>query len=127
MRMRHTSLRSMAMVERRTENFSIRSSTLDFFRIPAVSMKQNFPCSFSVAVDGVRVVPATLETMTRPQNAVDEGGFPTLGLPMTATLMTSSSSSSSSSGEVGKAGVQQVAGAVAVDGGDRDGIPRPRL
>ena len=47
MRMRHTSLRSMAMVERRTENFSIRSSTLDFFRMPAVSMKQNLPFSFS--------------------------------------------------------------------------------
>ena len=37
----------MAMVERRTENFSIRSSTLDFFRMPAVSMKQYRPFSFS--------------------------------------------------------------------------------
>ena len=45
--MRHTSLRSMAMVARRTLYFSMASSTLDFFRIPAVSMKLYLPVAFS--------------------------------------------------------------------------------
>ena len=45
--MRHTLDRSMAMAARRTENFSIWSVTLAFFRIPAVSMKRNLPVSFS--------------------------------------------------------------------------------
>ena len=37
----------MAMAARRTENFSIWSLTLAFFRMPAVSMKRNLPTSFS--------------------------------------------------------------------------------
>ena len=47
MRIRQTSERSMAMAARRTENFSIWSLTLAFFRMPAVSMKRNLPTSFS--------------------------------------------------------------------------------
>ena len=46
-RIRHTSLRSMAMVARRTLYFSMSSSTLDLRRMPAVSMKTNLPWSFS--------------------------------------------------------------------------------
>ena len=42
-RIRHTSLRSMARVARRTEYFSMSSSTLDLRRMPAVSMKTNLP------------------------------------------------------------------------------------
>ena len=99
--MRHTSLRSMAMVARRTENFSMRSSTLDFFRIPAVSMNRYLPRPFSKGLSTAsRVVPATSLTMTRscPRMRLTREDLPTLGLPMMATLMTSSSSSSSSSG-----------------------------
>ena len=46
-----------------------------------------------------RVVPATLETMTRssPRILFTREDLPALGLPITATLMASSSSSSSSS------------------------------
>ena len=101
MRMRHTSARSMAMVARSTENFSIRSSTLDFFRIPAVSIKRYLPSLFSKKLSTAsRVVPAISLTMTRssPRMRLTREDFPTFGLPMTATLMTSSSSRSSSSG-----------------------------
>ena len=98
---RHTSARSMAIVARRTLYFSISSSILDFFRIPAVSIKTKLPLSLvkreSIAS---RVVPATLDTMTRssPKILFTREDLPALGLPMTATLMASSSSSSSSSG-----------------------------
>ena len=37
----------VVMATRRTENFSIWSLTLAFFRMPAVSMKRNLPTSFS--------------------------------------------------------------------------------
>ena len=79
----------------------MRSSTLDFLRIPAVSMNRYLPFSFSKGLSTAsRVVPATLETMTRssPRMRLTREDLPTLGFPMTATLMTSSSSSSSSSG-----------------------------
>ena len=90
--MRHTSARSMASCARMTENFSMRSSTLDLRRMPAVSMKIYLPYLFSRRVSTAsRVVPAISATMTRFSPS-------TFGLPMTATRMRSSSSSPSSSG-----------------------------
>ena len=47
MRIRHTSLRSMALMVRILEYFSMASSTLLLRRIPAVSMKQYLPVAFS--------------------------------------------------------------------------------
>ena len=100
MRIRHTSARSMAEMDRRLEYFSMASSTLDLRRMPAVSMKQYLPNSFSKSESmASRVVPATSETMTRswPRIWFSRLDLPTLGLPMMATLMRSSSSSSASS------------------------------
>ena len=84
-----------------TENFSMRSSTRDLRRMPAVSINTYLPYSFSKGVSTAsRVVPATLETMTRfsPRMRFISELLPTLGLPMTATLMRSSSSSPSEAG-----------------------------
>ena len=97
----HTSARSMASCARMTENFSILSSTFDLRRMPAVSMKTYLPYLFSKGVSTAsRVVPATSETMTRfsPSMRFMSEDLPTFGLPMTATLMRSSSSPSPSSG-----------------------------
>ena len=99
--MRHTSARSMASCARMTENFSMRSSTLDLRRMPAVSMKIYLPYLFSRRVSTAsRVVPAISATMTRfsPSTRLTSEDLPTFGLPMTATRMRSSSSSPSSSG-----------------------------
>ena len=105
-RIRQTSARSIASWARMTENFSTRSSTLDFRRIPAVSIKTYFPYLFSNGVSTAsRVVPATSLTITRfsPKMQLISEDFPTFGFPMTATRMTSSSSSSpSSSGKYSK-------------------------
>ena len=99
--MMHTSARSMASCARMTENFSILSSTLDLRRMPAVSMNTYLPYLFSKGVSTAsRVVPATFETMTRfsPRMRFMSDDLPTLGLPMTATFILSSSSSPSSRG-----------------------------
>ena len=83
-----------------TENFSTRSSTFDLRRMPAVSMKTYFPYAFSRGVSTAsRVVPATSLTMTRfsPSTRLTREDLPTLGLPITATRITSSSAASSSS------------------------------
>ena len=92
---RHTSLRSMAMVARRTLYFSMSSSTLDFFADAGGVDKDEpaldrFQSTESMAS---RVVPATLETMTRssPRMRLTREDLPALGLPITATLMASSS------------------------------------
>ena len=72
---------------------------MDFFRSPAVSMKVKVPCGFSMVISTAsRVVPAMSETMHRfsPATRFTKEDLPTLGLPMTATLMTSPSGSSSS-------------------------------
>ena len=77
-----------------------------------------------------RVVPAMSETMTRssPRMRLMREDLPTLGLPMTATLMTSLLLFLLLlRGEVVNAGVQQVAGAVAVDGGDGDGVAQAQV
>ena len=62
-------------------------------------MKLNFPYSFSINVSVVsRVVPAISETIARftPLILLTSDDLPTFGLPIMATLITSSSSSSSS-------------------------------
>ena len=99
--MRHTSARSMASCARMTENFSMRSSTFERRRMPAVSMKTYLPYSFSKYVSTAsRVVPAWSATITRfsPRMRLMSELLPTLGLPITATWMRSSSSSPSSGG-----------------------------
>ena len=78
----------MAIVARRTLYFSMLSSTFDFLRMPAVSMKLNLPVSFSKYESmASRVVPATLLTMTRcsPRMRFVSEDLPTLGFPMMAT------------------------------------------
>jgi len=99
----HTVALSTAILARRTLYFSIASSTLLLRRIPAVSMKMNFPNRFSINVSVASlVVPAIFETMTRssPAMALISEDLPTFGLPITATrILSSSSSSSSSSGK----------------------------
>ena len=78
----------MASFARMTENFSMRSSTRDLRRMPAVSTKIYLPYLFSKRVSTLsRVVPATLLTMTRfsPRMRFTSEDLPTFGLPMTAT------------------------------------------
>ena len=101
MRIKHTSDRSMAMVDRRMLYRSTFSSTRDLRRMPAVSMKMKEPCFVSSRESmASRVVPATSETITRssPKRRFTREDFPALGFPMTATRMASSSSSAASSG-----------------------------
>ena len=78
-----------------------------------------------------RVVPATSLTMTRcsPRIRLARLDLPTLGLPMMATLMTSLLLLlvRPPGGSIADAGVQQVAGAVAVDGGDGDGVAQAQV
>ena len=83
-----------------------------------------------VAVDGVPGCARHVgdDDPLLPQNAVDEGGFPHVGLAddrhlddvivLLLFLL---------GGEVGKAGIQQVAGAVSMDGGDGDGVPQAQV
>ena len=70
-----------------------------FLRIPAVSIKLYFPCLFSKYESiASRVVPAILLTITlfSPNILFIKEDFPTLGFPITATFIISSSSSVSS-------------------------------
>ena len=90
----HTSALSTAIYALRTLYLSIFSVTFDFFLIPAVSMKTNFPCSFSIIVSvASRVVPAIDDTITRSSPAIRliRDDFPAFGLPITATFIQSSS------------------------------------
>ena len=69
-----------------------------FFLIPAVSINTYFPNSFSNSESiASLVVPAILLTITlfSPKILFIKLDFPTLGLPITATFITSVSSSSS--------------------------------
>ena len=91
--MTHTSARSTASSERITENFSIFSSTLALFA-DAGGVDEGelavFDCPRSASTLS-RVVPATLETMTRssPSTRLSRLDLPTFGLPMRATRMRS--------------------------------------
>ena len=83
----------MAIVARRTLYFSISSSILDFFRIPAVSIKTKLPLSLVKRESmASRVVPATLDTMTRssPKIWFTREDLPALGLPMKMCIRDSS-------------------------------------
>ena len=93
------SLRSIALKARKTLYFSVDSKTRPFLRIPAVSIILKIvPSSSSNVVSmASRVVPATLDTMTRssPSIAFTKLDFPTFGRPIKLNLITSLSSSSS--------------------------------
>ena len=97
-------------------------------RMPAVSMKRHSrPPSVTISSTGSTVVPATLSTTTRSSLAslLSSEDLPTLGLPTMATRRgppTSPYDSSGVSGSAFRHGVEHVAGAAAVQRGDR-----PRL
>ena len=93
---KHTSALSIASIVLITLNFSILSSTLLFFLIPAVSIKTYFPNSFSNSESiASLVVPAILLTITlfSPSILFTNEDFPTFGFPIIATFVIPVSSS----------------------------------
>ena len=99
----HTSQRSMAATALNTLYLSISSLTLLFLRIPAVSIRIYFSPSFSkgVSIESL-VVPAIGDTITlfSPRRQFIREDFPTLGFPITAIFIVSSSSSPAPSGKL---------------------------
>ena len=97
-----TSLLSIAATALITEYLSMSSVTLLFLLIPAVSMSIYLSPSFSngVSMESL-VVPAIGDTITlfSPTSSLMREDLPTLGLPITAILITSSSSSYCSFGK----------------------------
>ncbi len=96
MTIRTTSERSTARKARIILYLSIGSSILPFRRMPAVSIKRKFCPSVVTGVSiASLVVPATSLTIERvsPTNVLKIDDLPTLGRPIIATLITSSSAS----------------------------------
>ena len=92
-----TSARSTAVTVRMMLYRSSSSLILFFLRSPAVSMKTySFPLYLISVSMASRVVPATLETITRflPKSLFTIEDFPTFGFPTMAIRGRSSSSSS---------------------------------
>ena len=85
----------MAATALTTEYFSISSFILDWRLMPAVSIRVYLSPSFSkgLSIESL-VVPAIGETMTlfSPRRQFMSEDFPTLGLPITAIFISSSSS-----------------------------------
>ena len=92
----HTSALSTAASVLITEYLSISSLTLLFLLRPAVSINVNLPNSHSILLSiASLVVPAISDTinLSSPNNLFIKDDFPTLGLPIIAIFMSSSSSS----------------------------------
>ena len=95
---KHTSLLSIAFIERSTEYFSIFSYIFPFFLIPAVSIATYFFLLYvnSVSIASL-VVPAIGDTITFSSliSAFTRLLLPTFGLPIKQNFILSSVSSSS--------------------------------